>query len=262
MRATRVRSCGRATLPVCLRSRLGCVVAAVLSFTIAVVSAARVARAASVDVPSPRVLPATAETPAVVVYPPSGDASTPRPVTVMLHGMCDVPENECPWFANVVTRDSWLVCPRGPTRCPSGGATWSPAHGAELIDAAIRRVELEYPGAVAARGHDTLIGFSLGAFVAMDVVNRAPTRWSRVVLLGAKIVPDPRALSRGSTRLILGAGEFDLSFSHMTLASRRLRKVGIDATFRSLGRVGHRFADDMDAWLSDALQETEPLPTS
>jgi predicted esterase len=206
---------------------------------------------------APRWFAATATAPEVVVYPPRDGVSAPHPVTVLLHGMCDVPENECPWFANVVARDSWLVCPRGPLRCASGGATWGYEHRSALIDAAIGRVEEEFPGRVAAGTADTLIGFSLGAFVAMDVVNRSPARWARVVLLGAKIAPDTRALLHGATRFVLGAGDFDMSHSHMELVARHLRAAGVDATYSSLGRVGHRFADDMDGWLAAALAPRE-----
>ncbi len=232
-----------------------CVVAACVAFGL--VAGAATARASAGETTGARWLGATAESPGLLVFPPQGDPRVPRAVTIMLHGMCDVPERECPWFAEAVTPNSWLVCPRGPLRCESGGATWAWERRAETIDAAIRRVEAEYPGRVAAGTDDTLIGFSLGAFVAMDVVNHAPTRWSRVVLLGAKVTPDRRALLRGSTRFVLGAGDLDASRVHMELAARRLHAAGVDATFMSLGRVGHRFADDMDGWLARALAPTE-----
>jgi predicted esterase len=201
---------------------------------------------------TPEWLAPEGDAPGVLVFPP-GERTAAKPITVMLHGMCGVPENECPYFARVAAKGSWLICPRGTLTCSSGGATWAFPRRVETIDAAIRRVEAAHPGEVDARDNATLIGFSLGAFVAMDLVNREPTRWARVVLIGGKVVPDPRHLLRGTTRLVFGAGEFDQSYSHMSASVRRLRAAGVTATFLGLGRVGHRFADDMDGWLERAL---------
>jgi predicted esterase len=197
-------------------------------------------------------IPATSDAPGVLVYPPDGDRSRPHPVTVMLHGMCDVPENECPYFSGVATKTSWLVCPRATLSCAGGGAIWPASRRTELVEAAIARVAAEHPGEVDTERERTLIGFSLGAFVAMDLANRAPSRWSRVLLLAAKVTPEPRALGRGSSRFVFAAGDLDLSSAHMQRTARRLSADGIDATFLSLGRVGHRFADDMEGWLERA----------
>jgi predicted esterase len=197
-------------------------------------------------------LPPVNDAPGVLVYPPRGDRTKARPLTVMLHGMCAAPEHECPYFAGVVTRRSWLVCPRATLSCPGGGATWAASRRPETVEAAIARVVAEHPGEVDAENDRTLIGFSLGAFVAMDLANRAPSRWARVFLLAAKITPLPRALAQGSTRFVLGAGELDLSYAHMARATRGLDSAGVDASFLSLGRVGHHFADDMDRWLERA----------
>lgn len=217
-----------------------------------VCASSRVAASAS---RSPEWLSPEGDAPGVLVFPPEGKPGA-RPITVMLHGMCGAPENECPYFAPVVARDSWLICPRGTLTCSSGGATWAFSKRAETIDAAIRRVEAAHPGQIDAREGSTLIGFSLGAFVAMDLANRAPERWERVVLIGGKVVPDTRHLLRGTTRFVFGAGELDQSYSHMSASARRLRAAGVTATFLSLGRVGHRFADDMDGWLERALGST------
>lgn len=201
---------------------------------------------------SPELLAPEGDAPAVLVFPPE-DVTRPRPITVMLHGMCGAPENECPYFAPVAAKDSWLICPRGTLTCSSGGATWAFSRRTETVELAIRRVEAAHLGQVDAHEDATLIGFSLGAFVAMDLVNRQPTRWERVVLIGGKVMPDTRHLLRGTTQLVFGAGEFDQSYPHMSASVRRLRAAGVAATFLSLGRVGHRFADDMDGWLERAL---------
>ena len=221
----------------------------------AICAASLVVETAGAVPPSvPEWLPPEGDAPGVLVFPPA-DRTSARPITVMLHGMCDIPENECPYFARVAAKDTWLICPRGTLTCASAGATWAFSRRTETIDAAIRRVEAEHRGLVETRTNSTLIGFSLGAFVAMDLANREPTRWAQVVLIGGKVVPDAKRLSGGTTHIVFGAGELDQSYSHMAASVRRLQRAGVAATFLSLGRVGHRFADDMDGWLERALGE-------
>lgn len=229
--------------------RIRCMAVAVLCASSFVVETA-----GAVAPRNPEWLPPEGDAPGVLVFPPA-DRTAARPITVMLHGMCDIPENECPYFARVAAKDSWLICPRGTLTCASAGATWAYSRRAETIDAAIRRVEAEHEGLVDAHTNSTLIGFSLGAFVAMDLANREPTRWAQVVLIGGKVVPDMRHLARGTTHFVFGAGELDQSYSHMAASVRRLQRAGVAATFLSLGHVGHRFADDMDGWLERALGE-------
>jgi predicted esterase len=187
-----------------------------------------------------------------LVYSPR-DPRGAAPVTVFLHGMCDTPENECPNFADVVTRHGWLVCPRGPIACSNGGATWSNENRAERLEAAIARLRVRYPGRVA-DGERTLIGFSLGAFVAADLLQRPGHPWARALLIAAKAPFDPaRFANGGAERVLLGAGDYDLSSRYMESAARRLSRAGLDVSFRSLGKVGHRFAFDMSDWLDGAL---------
>lgn len=239
MQESRTRAASRAKAKV--RSWFG--IGALLAFT----SGARAA--------TPEWIPAEDSNPGLMVYEPQGDRSVPRPITVMLHGMCGLPENECPHFASTVTRDSWLVCPRATKACPNGGATWSLQGRSETVEAAVARVVERYPGRVDPNAERTLIGFSLGAFVALDLAEEDPGRWSRLVLIGAKIHPDAAKLQKnGVLRVLLASGDFDLSREHMVAVERRLRKSGTVSTFMSLGGVGHRFAKDMPGWLSRALE--------
>ena len=191
--------------------------------------------------------------PAVLVFPPD-DASSPRTVTVMLHGRCGVPENECPAFAGAVTKDSWLICPRGPVDCDNGGATWSNADRAQMVDASIHAVAALHPNAVDLDAPRTLIGFSLGAFVALDIAHHDPGKWSRLVLIAAKVLPEPALLQKnGVERVLFASGSLDLSHAHMVEEARRLGAHGTTATFMSFGPVGHTFARDMDTWTTRAF---------
>jgi predicted esterase len=193
-------------------------------------------------------------TPESLVYVPSGDEAGPRPIAVMLHGMCGAPENECPAFASAFAKRGFLVCPRATLSCAGSGSTWSALGRAELVEAAIQSVQQRFPGRVDATQR-TLVGFSLGAFVASELSSRDPASWPKVILLSAKIAPNVSRLAKlGAPRVLLGAGDFDLSKTHMLQLTRGLNRAGVEATFVSMGRVGHRFADDMDEWMDSALE--------
>jgi predicted esterase len=194
----------------------------------------------------------------VIVYPPSTGGS-PRSLLLMLHGMCDPPENECPTFAGEATADRFLLCPRATMRCDGGGTIWNgqPELRDQAVEDAVRRVTAALPGEVATTGH-TLVGFSLGAFAAVDVAQRQKGRWKTLVLLGAKIEPDAKLLAEAGIRsVVLGAGQRDMMNAHMRRVTERLQKKGIRARFFSMGDVGHWFAPDMDRWLRDALAWAE-----
>jgi predicted esterase len=152
--------------------------------------------------------------PGVVVYP----AKTPGPhrVTVLLHGMCGEPQNACSHFAEQVTQSDHLVCPRASRRCDGGGSTW-PQNGFEpQIERAVSRALAALGQGVDETHGRTLIGYSLGAFRALELAQHGAGRYPRVMLIGAKILPSQKLLrENGVERLLLSAGEWDMMNRHM-----------------------------------------------
>ena len=221
--------------------------------------------------PSPLWLPETDADPAVLVYPPKRGGER-RPLVVMLHGMCDPPENECPFFSNTVTQFGWLACPRARLRCNGGGTMWSWQGKYETVNAAVDRVRQHGASGIDTDGDRILIGFSLGALAAMDIAHRGEGKWEKLILIGAKVYPNATLLKRaGVRRVLLASGDRDMMRWHMTEQARRLDRQGVPSTFMSLGDVGHWFAPDMDTWMTGALQwvqqeepegQTEPLIAS
>jgi predicted esterase len=194
------------------------------------------------------------ELPPDVVFPPVTGGGGRMPVTVFLHGMCDTPENECTYFAEMVTRHGWLVCPRAPVACTGGGTAWSATKRTELVEAAIERLRRQYPDRVA-DDERTLIGFSLGGFAAADILQRGDRRYSRALIIAAKAPFDSKKmLDSGVARILFAAGDYDASKATMVTTAQRLSRRGVDARFSSLGKVGHQFAVDMGAWLESALE--------
>jgi len=197
----------------------------------------------------------------VVVYPPKRD-DVPQPVTVMLHGMCDEPENECPYFADAVTPRGWLVCPRAGLRCAGGGSIWDFNKRHETLRRSVELVETRFRQHVDTQAGRTLIGFSLGGIFGMDVAHRAQGEYPRVLLIGAKVDPSAAMLrSAGVEKIALVAGDYDMMNGHMQSAARRVQRAGMAARFMSLGKVGHWFPDDMTARMTLVLDWLDALPT-
>ena len=254
-----------------VRAVVGCVGVAMVSLT----ASDQRADAASVD----RVEPAAGvghlerspvwlrssekERPPVLVYPST--TAGKQPLVVMLHGMCDVPENECPSFAGAATGGKTLLCPQANLRCDGGGTLWS-GDGAirtRLLEDFVGRAAMALPDRVDLAGSSTLVGFSWGSFAALDVAQRTPGRWKNLILLGARLVPDAKKLREaGVENVVLGAGEHDMVKNHMVRVAGMLQAQGIRTTFISLGKVGHQFAPDMDAWLAGAFAWIEQRDAS
>ncbi len=198
-------------------------------------------------------LAADGDKPEVIVFPPRDDSDGPKPVAVMLHGMCHAPEHECPYFANVMTKRGWLVCPRASLTCEGGGPIWSYTKKYDTVEAAVDRVKNRYPGRVRDENR-TLMGFSLGALAAMDLAHWGNGKWQTVVLIGAKVMPWGWQLKKnGVERVLMASGDRDMMRWHMFDQARRLSRRGVTSTFMGMGDVGHWFARDMDSWLEGAL---------
>jgi predicted esterase len=200
----------------------------------------------------PLVLPETETEPGAVVYPAQGPG--PHRVTVLLHGMCGEPANACRYFAEQVTATEHLICPRASRRCDGGGSTW-PQRGFESqIEAAVQRAAAALGPNVDEEGGRTLIGYSLGAFRALELAEHGAGKYPRVMLIGAKILPHQKLLREsGVERLLLSAGSWDMMHDHMRRESERLLRAGFGARFLGLGPVGHAFAPSFAEYLPQAL---------
>ncbi len=227
---------------------------AVAKVCLAIAMVSNVARA---ETTAPEVFAEGDAGPGMVAYPPQ-DRSGPAPVTVMLHGMCSEPERACRHFASTVTKDSWLLCPRATARCDGGGSTWPQAGFDGAIEAGIERVKAAHPGELDESDGRTLIGFSLGAFRALELAQRAHGEYPRVMLIGAKIYPDVKRLrTAGVERVLLAAGDWDMMNPHMRERTRVLARQGFSTAFQSFGPVGHAFPANFPVLLRQALDWTQ-----
>ncbi len=220
---------------------------ALLSTALASASAIAQADAA----PQSITLPETAQQAGVVIFPARG--AGPHPITVLLHGMCGDPARSCSHFADEVTRTSTLICPRASQRCAGGGSSWPEAGVPEAIERAVERAKLALPNAIDDTQSRTLIGYSLGAYRAQQIALTSGGKYARAMFIGARVSLDPRVLARnGVARVLLCAGEWDMTHDPMQREAQRLQRAGFASRFVGLGPVGHIFTPSFANYLPGA----------
>jgi predicted esterase len=197
----------------------------------------------------------TGEGATAIAYAPL-DTSAPKPAVVYLHGVCGRAANGCPYFRPGSEPFGWLVCPQANAPCPGGGASWggsTDARGA-VVDAAVDAVARAHPGAVDAGAPSVLVGFSQGAWTAVELLRKKRGNYTGVLLIGAPVAPAPDELrAAGVTRVVLAAGRYDAAFGPMLERARRLADAGFAARFVSLGHVGHTYAAEDPSVLTESL---------
>ncbi len=182
------------------------------------------------------------------VYPPQTSAPTAKPVTVLLHGMCGHPQNACRPFVDVSTSHGWLVCPQGEDVC-GGGNSWrlNGPDDAKLVDASVAAVAQAHAGELDASSPRVLVGFSLGGIAAMQIAQASRGTYAGLVVVAAQVYPDAAKLKQaGIQRVVLAAGDYDMTRADLQRNARALTLQGIPTRFVSLGKFGHGYPADME----------------
>jgi predicted esterase/LysM repeat protein len=169
-----------------------------------------------------------------------------RPVLVYLHGRGGHPEADCRRWASLARRYGWLVCPSGPVPYGDGRAwdnNWPSAHHATM--AAINALRDKYGRRVQLWGN-TLIGFSEGAYAAMNVGVREPRTFNRWLILAAnsKYWGGPGLEALGSAknrvrRVFLITGEHDGVIEGTHQVEEWLQKAGVPTKVITPSNMGH-----------------------
>jgi predicted esterase len=169
-----------------------------------------------------------------------------RPVLVYLHGRGGHPEADCRRWAGLARRYGWLVCPSGPVPYGDGRAwdnNWPSAHHATM--AAINALRDKYGRRVQLWGN-TLIGFSEGAYAAMNVGVREPRTFNRWLILAAnsKYWGGPGLEALGSAknrvrRVFLITGEHDEVIEGTHQVEEWLQKAGVPTKVITPSNMGH-----------------------
>jgi predicted esterase len=189
-----------------------------------------------------------------VAYPPL-DLTSPRPAIVYMHGMWASPEDSCGIFERAATPFGFLVCPRGNAPLDDG-RMWSGNYAsvAPQVHAALDAASALAPGKLDRSGGGTLIGYSNGAYFAVQVALSEPGKWTGLVLLSMRLELDPARLrAAGIQRIVLAAGEKDGARASMQALAERVDRAGLPTRFASLGPGGHPFPSDMSARMCEPV---------
>ncbi len=170
-----------------------------------------------------------------------------RPVIMYLHGRGGHPASDCQRWAPVARRLGWLVCPSGQEDRGNGARGWNNnwAAGHNVVMATLDALRKKYGHRVQLYGN-TLIGFSEGAYVAMNVGVREPRAFNRWLILAADSdywgAAGLEALQHGRHRLrrvYLITGQHD-GVAESTLQVRQwLRKAGVPVHISRPKDMGH-----------------------
>ena len=175
-----------------------------------------------------------------------------KPVLMYLHGRGGNPMEDCRKWARVGTQFGWVVCPQGPEDRGGGARSWNnsvPA-GQEIMTATLTALRAKYKGRVQTRDN-VLIGFSEGAFIAMQVGLRDPRTWSRWLILAANDQywwGDTAALlqenRRRYRRVYLFTGENDEVAENTMRVGDTLKAAKIPVRVKIAPGMGHEIPGD------------------
>jgi predicted esterase len=174
-----------------------------------------------------------------------------KPVIMYLHGRGGNPAEDCRKWAKVGTQFGWVVCPSGSGVTETGGRSWTngSVDAQRVVDATIDALKEKYPTKVQRRGN-VLVGFSEGAWVAMNVGLKDQRTWNRWLILGASDAywgDVSEALDkekRKVRRVYLLTGENDGVAANTVKVGEALKKVNVPVKVKLVPGMGHEVPAD------------------
>lgn len=183
-------------------------------------------------------------------YKARGPASRTKPVIMYLHGRGGNPAEDCRKWARVASQFGWVVCPSGPGDNGGGSRSWSGGDGQKIIDATLQALREKHKSRVQRRGN-ILIGFSEGAFVAMQVGLKDQRTWSKWLILGAsdqywggEVDEALDESKRKVRRVYLLTGENDGVAQNTVRVGDTLKKNKVPVKVRLVPGMGHEVPSD------------------
>lgn len=186
----------------------------------------------------------------VYYYEPTGTGRmSMRPIVVYLHGRGGDAQADCRRWARVARRFGWLLCPSGPTP-HNAGRSWNNnwVSGQHAVMGAVQALRSQYGRRVQLYGN-TLVGFSEGAYVAMNVGVRQPRTFNRWLILGADVsywggsgleaLKDAKSKVR---RVVLITGGQDMVVDDTRTVAGWLDKEGVPLRIQTPGALAHEVA--------------------
>ena len=192
-------------------------------------------------------LPIPNDTPASIVRPLSPSSSPPT--TVFLPGLCSNANAYLQSFPEAARRQGGVVAIEGDQPCVPGfrSFSWDAAKLHARIEAATTAAGLtEIP-----REGLTLVGYSQGAALAEQLVQRWPSRYTRIVLIGAPTDPSEKKLAEARAVVTMSCSR-DVPWK-MKEGTRRLVRAGVPSTYLEMPNCTHGNITEGDATFDAAF---------
>lgn len=179
-------------------------------------------------------------------------SSGQRPVVMYLHGRGGNPEQDCEKWSKVARDIGWLLCPSGIENRGNGTRGWANNWRASkaVIDGALSSLREKFGRRVQLYGN-ILVGYSEGAFVAMNVGVRDPRVYNRWLILAANDSywlgegeAELRASSKRLKRVYLLTGERDVVVENTRRVFDVLDDAGVRVIVRTPADLGHEVPGD------------------
>ncbi|MFO0601634.1 MAG: hypothetical protein U0324_00600 [Polyangiales bacterium] len=191
-----------------------------------------------------------------------------RRVFVYMHARNADPAESCRQFSAVVPRFGWLLCPVGPGMGRDGQRQWNnnPILARQYATTAVRALFQRFPRRTRVTDN-VLMGFSEGAFVAIQTGLNEPVMFPRWVIFAAHdryLATEGDALAgarRSLRKLYLITGRNDEIVAHSRRAAEQLRRDRLGRVeLRVLDGVGHQLPPAFVPTVRTALQWVTRAP--
>jgi pimeloyl-ACP methyl ester carboxylesterase len=168
---------------------------------------------------------------------------------VFLHGLCGHAQGYVQSFQFAAARHGLVVAPQGDVLCGSG--PWSSWSGD------VTKVDRRIVRAFAALGTPepqevAVIGYSLGATLALGLARRFPDRYTRLVLIAAPDAPSAQGLPKVRSTVMLAGSRDRKDLMRRGVAA--MRGARIPSTFLELPGASHgEMGNDPERVMGEAL---------
>ncbi len=190
------------------------------------------------------------DSPAFVVR--ARPAAAPR--VAFLPGVCSNAYAYLLSFPEAARAHGGVVAIDGDRPCAGAPGFRSFSWDAKVQDARIARaLQAASPGPLTEPV--TLVGYSAGAGIGEQMAERWPTRYRRLVLIGAPSDPSVRRLAQAEAVVTMSCAR-DVP-ARMKSAAERLRAAGVPATYIEMPGCTHGMLGEAEARLGEALRWLE-----
>jgi pimeloyl-ACP methyl ester carboxylesterase len=172
---------------------------------------------------------------------------------VFLHGLCGAPQFYLEAFANAAADYGPFIAPNGDAACNGAYRSWSGklAPLETQIEEGLRAAGVSGPlqGVL-------LVGYSMGGTRALSLAQRAPERFTRLILIGTPETPSPKGLEH-LLGAVMMAGSRDRQ-DKMKAGARAFERAGISSTFMALPGAAHgEMGSDAERVMGEAFHWLE-----